>query len=989
VSGVRFRYRASKRTGRVELRADLTHWNDPIAMRPEGDGWWQTERALPPGVYEYKFRLGEHQWLLDPRNRRTRARAGSRNSVVVVDGTDEPVLHAPAPPFLFGEDDGRVCIRAGLRHGAGDSLAIAWDDGAGFRERAMTAIAREAEHTIYQAHLPGCGRRIDYLFVTDAGVSGAPGGAGRQFFVDVATLASPCPAWWPDAIVYTIFVDRFRRGGSDGVWPEPARTDRDYCAGGDLDGIREVLPRLRDLGVTALHLTPICTAPSPHRYDAAAPRSVDPALGGQPALARLLDAAHALDLRVLVDVTVIHVHRDFFAFVDVQQHGAASPYWEWFYIHAHPFGEGPRPGYRHYQKGQWQEPLLRLDNPEVAEYVVGTFEHWIRAGADGVRVDAAADVPVPLLGRIGAAVHRLNRDAVVFGEVVPANLHRFTGAGLHAATDFAMSHAVRDWLCGDSDAAALETIRRQREVDRGGPSWSRLRFTSTHDQPRLASASGDIRRARLGQLLVLMSAGVPMLYYGDELGLKSDVRTCDFEDAWADRQCMPWDLHAWDCDTQALVWKAIDLRRRRAAIRRGSEEPLPVAPDHLDVFGFRRRAGEQVIDVLVNRGDEPVSVDIGTEPAVLLLAQGTVDVTAGRVGLPGYGAVVLDRSPPHDIELCDHNASLMREAHRRRLVDCPAQPPRLYLTVTEHCNLRCAHCITSAPALTRSRKARSLRPWLIDALAPSFAAADYFGFVHGGESLASPMFEPVLAAIARALASRTGRHQVHLATNGMLLSAARAQRLVDAGLSSVMVSVDGASAAINNRIRVGSNFDRIVANVRSLVALRERAGYDVRVGISSVLTASNADQAGALAHLAADLGVDWLKLEETYPATEFARLELVPADDARIKNAVAAAADALAGSGVVLVDHTDPPTGCVCNGGSAGLRAFRAADNFANRFDYCACRAPWEQACIDPDGVVHQVDYGYPALGTLLDTPMVSLWNSDTARRIRQLALAA
>jgi cyclomaltodextrinase len=236
----------------------------------------------------------------------------------------------------------------------------------------------------------------------------------------------------------------------------------------------------------------------------------------------------------------------------------------------------------------------------------------------------------------------------------------------------------------------------------------------------------------------------------------------------------------------------------------------------------------------------------------------------------------------------------------------------------------------------------------------------------------------VLRRIARVRANRPGRTDVHLVSNGMLLDEARLTELVDLGVTSLMISLDGATPATNDRIRVLGKFDRVVANVATAVRLRARDSLDLRIGISTVAGALNHRELPALGKLCLDLGVDWLKVEETYPATPFARRDVLPSAD--LAAPMAALRDVLAGKKIVLVDHVDPPRVCSCTGDPAAV-AFRAADDFANRFTFCACRAPWEQAAIAPDGTVHLVDYAGAPLGTLLDSPFLELWS--TAPRTR------
>jgi MoaA/NifB/PqqE/SkfB family radical SAM enzyme len=164
---------------------------------------------------------------------------------------------------------------------------------------------------------------------------------------------------------------------------------------------------------------------------------------------------------------------------------------------------------------------------------------------------------------------------------------------------------------------------------------------------------------------------------------------------------------------------------------------------------------------------------------------------------------------------------------------------------------------------------------------------------------------------------------------------------------------------------------------------------DLRVGISTVVMRDNLDELPALAELAIDLGVDWVKVEETFPINGFARLRMVAPSDPRLKEAVAAARARLAAADVVLVDHLAPPVGCACAAlGDPHLAAFRKADDFANRATFSPCRMAWEQACVDPDGTVHLVDYYAPPVGNLNDTTFLDLWNSPSAlaERARQLS---
>lgn len=1092
-----FRFRPPAPAPFVDLRGEMTHFQHVSPMAETAPGQFEKTVRLGTGVYAYKLFGGGDTWWPDPENPRTRSRDGARNNVVVIGGTDEPLLHAPARPFLFTTEDGRLCVRAALRRGAAESVAVRWDEGDGPRETGMQIVAEEDEHLLCEAHLPASARAVEYMFSLPNGhLVGRAGAAGQAFRVTRSHTFLETPEWWRNAVVYTVLLDRFRRG-EKGTWgPPPEREMARW--GGDLDGVTAALPYLADLGITVVHLTPVTPAPSAHRYDAVDPRAVDPALGGAPALTRLLEEAHRRGLRVILDVAATHVDRDFFAFRDVRDRGPRSPYFGWFHVHKYPFTEGIDPGYEHYQKGQWREPLLDTDNPEVVDYLADTFAGWAKLGADGFRVDAAADLPLATIRRFAEAARGVRDDIVLYGEVIPPNIHRFTADALDAATDFAVQESLYDWLFRKRiGASRVALVNARRRFDRGGPGTTALTFTATHDQHRFRTLTEDPRPARLAQLFVLLGAPIPSLLYGDEVGLtpewtelappktpstptseqggarqaspfdgapsprlRNTPAEPGFEGVWGDRAPMHWPLPGresaptWDLETLALVKGALRIRRENKAIHSGDEAFLALAPSAPagapgeaaagtpedrtgadDVLAIRRSSGDEIIDVILHGGEGYRTVTLpegAPSGADVLLTLGEAALESAparaseaqassashdshahegsphdgsphdsnahadsprRVRLGPYAAIVLRRIPPAATvalwnELASQSTLLSGLSFREGSLTSAPLPAHLYVTVTERCNLSCAHCITSAPEKTTSGRARTTSPWLVEALRGPFAAADYIGFVHGGESLVAPVFWDVLRAAERARAGRPGRVDIHVLSNGMLLDEPRVRRLIDHGVTSLSVSLDGATEVTNDTLRKGGRLPTILANLRRTAEIRRETAADLRIGVSTVVTAGNVTELAALGRIVADLGLDWLKVEEIFPCTPTARHQMILSRDPRVEAAMDDLRRALARTGVVLVDHRDPPSGCACDGLQNPLLAeFRRADDFANRAVFHPCRMEWEQACIDPDGTVHPVDYSRPPIGNLLHTSLAEMWNGPDMASLRRAAL--
>jgi MoaA/NifB/PqqE/SkfB family radical SAM enzyme len=276
-----------------------------------------------------------------------------------------------------------------------------------------------------------------------------------------------------------------------------------------------------------------------------------------------------------------------------------------------------------------------------------------------------------------------------------------------------------------------------------------------------------------------------------------------------------------------------------------------------------------------------------------------------------------------------------------------------------------------------------MTPAVLDALRDDLALADYFAFVHGGESLTAPILFDVLDAIRSARGAEPWT--AHLLTNGVLLSPAIAERLVRAGVSSLSVSLDGATASTNDAIRVGSRFDEVVRRLGEVLAWRKGEAVDLRIGLSYVILAQNAHELDALVDLGARLGVDWIKLEEGVPATEFARRSLVSCGAPQTRRAIDRALARGRERGIVMVDHTFDRAVWRCRlDREPEVRAFLEADEFANRGPIHPCRTPWETACVEPDGSVRAVDFFGPVLGNVVATPLRDLWNAPAAQEARE-----
>ncbi|MEV6690022.1 glycoside hydrolase family 13 protein [Micromonospora sp. NPDC051196] len=380
------------------------------------------------------------------------------------------------------------------------------------------------------------------------------------------TVSNPSPltsdvGWWRSAVVYQVYVRSFADANGDGI--------------GDLQGIRERLPYLRDLGVDALWLTPFYTSPMVDGgYDVADYRDVDPMFGTLGDFEAMITDAHALGLRIIVDIVPNHTsdqhpwfqaalaaapgsaERERYLFADGKGVDGEQPPNDWESI----FGG---PAWTRVPDGQWYlhlfdpaQPDLNWRHPQVRAEFEDILRFWLDRGVDGFRIDVAhgmikadglPDVGFnsmttgrrqsELLGKGRLPyfdqdeVHDIYRawrpilDSYPGGRMAvaeawaetPQRLARYIGPDeLHQAFSFDFLDAT--WSA-DSFRKVIDTALAESTIVGAPTTW----VLSNHDRQRHVTRYGDgevgLRRARAAALLMLALPGCAYLYQGEELGL--------------------------------------------------------------------------------------------------------------------------------------------------------------------------------------------------------------------------------------------------------------------------------------------------------------------------------------------------------------------------------------------------------------------------------------------------------------------------------------
>lgn len=525
-----------------------------------------------------------------------------------------------------------------------------------------------------------------------------------------------------------------------------ADQERAACyMGGDLQGITDELDMLAALGVDALYLNPIFRAATNHRYDTLDYLAIDDELGTTADFLTLATEAEDRGISLVLDGVFNHVSADsvYFdlygrwdgsgALVSPDGPGdwdgsgacesAASPYRDWFTFPGdHAPGQtedgetvlcadadGGTTSYESWGT-YFHIPKLAAERDSVRDLIYARPDsaavQWLQAGAKGWRLDVSGEVD-PGAGHdadndfwegFHTAVHGVEPEALIVGEVWGDASPWLVGGEWHATMNYRLRSAVLDWLfdaCspgnGCVDGTTLEDNdsspwRESGTVDAIGEDALKLRLLSiledtpptlwhvqmnllgSHDVSRLRwmltmGSAGDAALARdkqeLAALLVYTWPGMPTVYYGDEVGVDAASQwdgSTHQDDPW-NRVAYPWAELGGSPDSALFDWYArlAELRHDSPALLRGDVqfvEPESAAPEDARLLAFvRERSGEDAALVVLNRGTAPADAVVPAGEALAensqledMLTGDCVPVVAGAAtlrGVPALGGVVL------------------------------------------------------------------------------------------------------------------------------------------------------------------------------------------------------------------------------------------------------------------------------------------------------------------------------------------------------------
>lgn len=418
------------------------------------------------------------------------------------------------------------------------------------------------------------------------------------------------PDWVRDTVWYQIMPDRFARSSDTPSDPKFRRwgdfSDPHFgdLYGGNLRGIRERLPYLRQLGVSGIYLTPIFLSNSNHKYNTFDYYKVDPDFGTEQDLRELVQSAHDLGMRIMLDAVFNHCGTEFFAWKDVCEKGRDSQYFDWFFINRDDFvkddfsvADG-----RFYTFSFWAGmPKLNTNNPEVQRYFTDLCVHWVGdLDIDGIRFDVGDEISHSFLRRVNAAVKAKKPETFLLGEIWFDSIGWLGGFEYDSVMNYPFTGAVGDFW-RDREMTARDFMHRLnfcRSLYPRQINEAIFSFLDTHDTARVRESCQNQDEMLQKLAILLTMAGTPCLYYGTEIAMKGTHTPYN-------RSTMPWDeIDAGKFDRfKSKVGALVHVRNTQPDLRRDEmtfffDESLP------RLVGYRKGA----VTVLLNAGDTPAPV---------------------------------------------------------------------------------------------------------------------------------------------------------------------------------------------------------------------------------------------------------------------------------------------------------------------------------------------------------------------------------------------
>ena len=460
------------------------------------------------------------------------------------------------------------------------------------------------------------------------------------------------PDWVYGGVMYQIFPERFNYSDTNSLFEEKVEwgstPKRLEFQGGDLYGIIDKLDYIQNLNVNILYLNPIFLSGSTHRYDTWDHFKVDPKLGGEKALEKLIDELHARNMKIIFDTSLNHVHPKHFAFQDIIKNGEKSKYKDWFTIYEYPVHLKHRPHlyentykvgwdcnekeYKQYLEKTFLEteiPVKNIDDDgpivepsykswwgvpdmpkinysceDARKWALDVTAFWINNfNIDGWRMDVAKEIDLLFWKDFRKIAKDSNQNVLLFSEIFGDTSQWLQGDMFDGTMNYSFRESMVDYFA-----------TKRMNISEFSDSLANLYFMysfkalsscqnllSSHDVKRFLNRCSDDSSIYGPIFMQATFPGIAGIYYGDEIGLNGGNEPNN-------REAFPWnDEGSWDINLQNYIREIMNIKSSNNILKYGNFQLLP---NQNDAIVFRRALRDKSLLCIFNRSEDQKNIKI-------------------------------------------------------------------------------------------------------------------------------------------------------------------------------------------------------------------------------------------------------------------------------------------------------------------------------------------------------------------------------------------
>lgn len=439
---------------------------------------------------------------------------------------------------------------------------------------------------------------------------------------------SHLPEWYKEGVVYQILVDRFCNGNEDnaiifpkensfiyGRWEDNPMYIKDNMGrivrwdfyGGNIKGIINKLDYIKSLGVNIIQLSPVFRSSSCHKYDAGNYEYIDEMFGTNDEFKQLCRVAEGKGIKVILEAVFSYTSSDskyFNRLGNYDEIGAYnspnSKYHSWYKFIKYP-----------YQYESWwginERPNINVMEKSYIDYIIKSensiVKKWISLGASGWRLNVIDELPDEFIELIRARIQEIDKEAVLLGDIWDDASNKVSyskrrkylqGTEVQAVTNYPLRESMINFTKGYITSHRFkQKIMSLYENYPRESFYGNINIAGTNDTERILTVLDEnIELLRLLVVIQFTLPGVPLIYYGDEIGLKGGKEPDN-------RRSYPWGKE--NKDLIEFYREIAKIRNSENALKKGD---ISIYETDSDVFAFERNYENEKIVVLINVSKE-------------------------------------------------------------------------------------------------------------------------------------------------------------------------------------------------------------------------------------------------------------------------------------------------------------------------------------------------------------------------------------------------